>query len=423
MQLPLRSAIAAVLLHASVAAFAQQSQTLQLDAAVKEALAQNPEIQTAKSEYEAAEQRIAPAGALEDPMLEMGVINLPVPSYSFHSEDMTMKMIQLSQRFPYPGKRGLRKDVATREADALQDTYRETVNRVMRDVKLAYFDLSLVIETVRLTEKNRRVLQQLAQIVESRYVVGQASQADVLKAQTQVSKMTEELLKLDRDRQMIEADLNRALGRGASSLSLAAQMPQLRDAQLRFDTLRDAALQNRPLLLAQQNVIAKSGNALELAGKDANPDFDVRLWFGQRDSTPTGERRDNMIGVTVAVNLPIWKESRITPRINEAAAMREQALSMYRTQLNEVTSRLRQNIANAEQSLRSAHLYADSILPQARLTIESAFAAYKVNRVDVLTLLDDQMTVFNYEVSYATAVVSQNKALAEIEFAIGMDLI
>ena len=62
------------------------------------------------------------------------------------------------------------------------------------------------------------------------------------------------------------------------------------------------------------------------------------------------------------------------------------------------------------------------VLPQARLTVESALVAYQVNRVDFFTLLDNQMTVFNYEIACVSAVVNQAKALAEIEFVIGKEL-
>ncbi|MBI3067496.1 MAG: TolC family protein, partial [Betaproteobacteria bacterium] len=70
-------------------------------------------------------------------------------------------------------------------------------------------------------------------------------------------------------------------------------------------------------------------------------------------------------------------------------------------------------------NLRSARLYRGDILPQARLTVEAALAAYRVNRVDFLTLLDNQMTVFNYEIAYVTAVANYNKALAEIDLLTG----
>ena len=99
--------------------------------------------------------------------------------------------------------------------------------------------------------------------------------------------------------------------------------------------------------------------------------------------------------------------------------MRDQALSMYQAQRNEVAAKLRQQVATVEQNLKSARLYQSAILPQARLTVESALAAYRVNRVDFLTLLDSQMTVFNYETSLVTAIANHNKALAEIDLLTG----
>ena len=106
-----------------------------LAALITEAMESNPEIQSALREREAASQRIAPAEALDDPILEAGVINAPLASSTFNREDMTMKMIGLSQRLPFPGKRGLRKDVAMQDAQSISHGYQETVNRVARDIK------------------------------------------------------------------------------------------------------------------------------------------------------------------------------------------------------------------------------------------------------------------------------------------------
>jgi outer membrane protein TolC len=105
--------------------------------------------------------------------------------------------------------------------------------------------------------------------------------------------------------------------------------------------------------------------------------------------------------------------------VAEALAMRDQAQSLYQAQRNEVAAKLRQQVAVADQSLKSVRLYQTTILPQARLTVESALPAYRVNRADFLTLLDSQMAVLNFEISLATAVASHNKALAEIEFLTG----
>ena len=69
----------------------------------------------------------------------------------------------------------------------------------------------MIEESQRLAESNRRILEQYLSIAEARYGVGQGTQADVLKAQTQVSKMLEELIKLGRERPMAENELNRAV--------------------------------------------------------------------------------------------------------------------------------------------------------------------------------------------------------------------
>ncbi|MDP2240744.1 MAG: TolC family protein [Burkholderiales bacterium] len=384
-----------------------------------EALQNNPEIQAARKDQAAASHRIAPAGALEDPMLEAGVYNVPSNSWQLDREAMTMKAIGVSQRIPYPGKRGLREEVAAREAQAVGHTYQEIANRIVRDLKLAYFDLGLVISSTRFVENNRMIIEQFLRIAETRYAVGQSNQADVLKAQTQLSKMMDELIKLSRERPMAEAEINRALGR---SIDAAAPLPEpvtLSETKLQLQALHESALRTRPQLLALERTIARNEKALELARKEYFPDFDVRFSYGQRETAVDGTRRADLVNLSVAFNLPVWRDRKLAPRVAEAQAMRDQARMMYEAQRNELGAKLRQQVAAAEQSLRSARLYQNDILPQSRLTVEAALAAYKVGRVDFMTLLDSQMAVLNYEIAYAAAATSHNKALAEIDLVTG----
>lgn len=386
---------------------------------IAEALQNNPEIRAARKEQEAASQRIAPAGALDDPMLEAGVLNVPASSFSFTREDMTMKMLGLSQRFPYPGKRALKREVAEKDAESVGHAYQETVNRVVREAKIAYYDLALVLESTRLVQQNRALLGQLLKIAEGRYSVGQGSQVDVLRAQTQLSKMTEELIKLGREKPMFEAELNRLLGRPAMAPVPLPSELQLEEVPLAFEALNEQALASRPQLLALHSIVARSERALELARKDRYPDFDVRLSYGQRENMPDGTRRSDMVNFTVAINLPVWRQTKIAPRIAEAAAMREQALATYEAQRNETAMKLRQQIAAAEQSVRAARLYRSEIVPQSRLTLEAALSAYQVNRLEFAPLLDNQMAIVNFEIGRAAALASYNKALAEIDLLTG----
>jgi outer membrane protein, heavy metal efflux system len=389
-----------------------------LKALIAEALEHNREIRAARKEHEAAVQRVAPAGALDDPMLEAGVLNLP-SSLSFSREDMTMKMLGLTQRFPYAGKRELRRDVAQKEADSISYAYQETANRVARDIKLAYYDLALAAESTRLTQQNRAVLEQLLKIAEGRYAVGQAAQVDVLKAQTALSRLTEELIKLDREAATYEAELNRLLGRRTSSSVSTANALELREVRLNLSALQEKALVTRPQLIALESLNARSQRSLELARKEQYPDFDVRVSYGQRDNMPDGTRRSDLVSLTVAINLPVWRQAKTTPRIAEALALYERAQSLYEAQRDETTQKLRQQNAVAEQSLRAALLYRSELVPQSQLTGEAALAAYQVNRLEFSPLLDNHMTLLNFEIARAAAIAAYNKAHAEIAYLSG----
>jgi len=218
---------------------------------------------------------------------------------------------------------------------------------------------------------------------------------------------------------MFEAELNRVLGRNVSAAPPLPEAPKLRAVALPLESLLETAVQQRPQLLALQSAIARSEKMLDLARKDYYPDVDVRFSYGQRDSMPDGTRRSDMINFIVAINLPVWRNNKLLPRVTEAQAMRDQAGNMYQAMRNELAMKLRQQAAAAEQSLRAARLYQTEFLPQARLAVETALAAYRVNRVDFMTLLDSQMTLFNAEISHAATVVGFNKALAEIDLLTG----
>jgi len=426
-RLPRVAALFAAAVVAAIAAMPVCAQNRLTDAAaapalsslITEALQNNPELRAAAKETEAANQRVRPAGALEDPMLEAGLLNVPIQPFSLNREDMTMKMLGLSQKLPYPGKRALREQVAAKDAETLGYGLRETTNRVVRDVKLAYFDLALTGETVRQLQNNRLILEQFLRIAEGRYAVGQATQAEVLKAQTQLGRMSEELLRMERERPVMEAELVRLLGRRGDAAPITAELPQIGDAAFSLEALQEAALRERPQLLGLQSVIDRSAKTLELARKEAQPDFDLRFSYGQRERDPAGMPREDLVSLTVAMNLPVWRKDKIEPRIAEAQALRDQALEMLQAQQNEVLARLRQQVAIAEQSRKSVRLYETGILPQARLAVEASLSGYKVSRADSLMLLDSQMTLFGYEISRAKELVNFNKALAEIDLLTG----
>jgi cobalt-zinc-cadmium efflux system outer membrane protein len=386
---------------------------------LQEALRQNSEIAAARAESDAAQQRVAPAAALEDPMLEVGVLNAPLP-FSLRREDMTMKMLGLSQKLPYPGKRELRHHVAVADATSVAHAVDETVNRVLRDVRVAYEELRLVVTSRQLVTETLDTLKQLASIAEARYAVGQATQSDALQAQIQVVRMQQELLRLGQEETMRRSELRRLLGRhDEDAVPITPTRASLLELPAAPETLQRAAQERRPQLKSLAALIEKGDREVELARREYYPDFEVRFSYGQRDRTLDGMPRDDLISLTVAVNLPLWRKSRLEPRVAEANAMRRQAASLAEGQRLETRAALEKELASEHQQRESATLYRSTLMPQTEAAFDSALAAYRVGRVDFLTLLEARMRIYETGLGEAEAIAGHNKAVAEVDFLTG----
>jgi cobalt-zinc-cadmium efflux system outer membrane protein len=94
--------LVAILIWAAPLATAAEP-TLNVDRLVEEALQNNPEILAAREKAAAVREKVPQAGALDDPILGLGIVNLPT-NFSFSEEDMTMKEVSVSQKVPFPGK-------------------------------------------------------------------------------------------------------------------------------------------------------------------------------------------------------------------------------------------------------------------------------------------------------------------------------
>lgn len=386
---------------------------------IGEALRHNAEIAAARAESDAARQRVAPAAALDDPMLEAGLINAPLP-ISLRREDMTMKMLGLSQRLPFPGKRALRRGVALADADSVSLAVDETANRVVRDVRLSYENLRLALTSKRLASGTLAALSQLVSIAQARYEVGQATQSDSLQAQIQVVKMQQELLRLEQEETMRRSELRQFLGRAGDNGTPVLPTPAaLTDAPANAAMMAETSQDTRPQLKSLAALVVKSERELDLARRDFFPDFELRLNYGQRDRTPSGMPRDDMVSLTVAVNLPLWRTSRLEPRVAEAVALRRQATSMADSQRLETRAAIERELATERQQRRSASLFHGTLAPQAAAAFDTALAAYRVGRVDFLTLLEARMQVYDTALGEAEAIALHNSAVAQLDFLAG----
>ena len=324
--------------------------------------------------------------------------------------------LTVSQAFPFPGKLRLRGKIADREAEAGRWEYERTERRVVAEVKVAFYAYFYDTKAIKITEKNKDLLEKLEKIAEARYRVGQGIQQDVLRAQVEVSRIDQRLIVLHQEDDTARARLNTLLNRDPEAQLPPPAKVQPANFHLSLNELYAMAHENDTGLERDKRVIESSQFSVDLAQKAYEPDFDVAYSYEQRPEMP------DMHGVMVGVNIPIFFRSKQREGVIEASHGLNAAHREFDDRLTTVNFEIKQQYLAATASRNLMNLYSKAIVPESSLALESAMSAYQVGKVDFLSMLDNFVYVLNYEVGYYQELSNYETALARMEPLVNRDL-
>src|SRR6266566_8589645 len=448
--LPALVSLSAIILSASTA---HSQAANSLDALVARADSANPAIRAARDRVSGAAARVGPPATWADPMLMVGIQNLPLGSETAASagghggstvpgDPMTMKMIGVSQTIPYPGKLAIRRQAAEREVDAARASLDATRLATTRDVRTSFFELAYIDRALTIVERNRSVLGDLIQVTEAHYASGTGGQQDVLKARVEAARLGETASALLEERRASSAELNATLNRDDTTsfpsaviperivqaavpsdpnrIRFAAQTLGARTVDSPFPPLaglQDLAVRQNPSLREIEANIAGQAARMELARKGSRPDFDVSLQYGQRNQRP------DMITAQIAIPLPIHKRARQNQEVAEARAELSAMQSDRRAKINSIRAQVARLVSELERGRTQLAIYAKAVLPQGSAAATAALASYQSGKTDLLTVLDNQNTLFTYETEYYRDLSDFAKNLAELEQVVGSEIL
>ncbi|GJL55443.1 MAG: PTS cellobiose transporter subunit IIC [Nitrospirales bacterium] len=382
---------------------------LKVQTLVEEAFQRNPEIQTARHRWEATKASIPQVQSLPDPVLGFG----------YRGPDIMREgRFQIQQQFPFPGKLGLKGKVASKAADQVSKVYRATQLRVIAQLKVAYFNLHFIHESIEVVKKNLMILKELEKTAEVRYKVGKGIQQDVFRAQVELSREMERLTSLKQEQQTVTAELNRILNRPPTAPMGKPEEPTLTPLPYSLEELTSLVKQQSPLLQVQAHGIEKSQSSLALAQREYYPDFVVTL--GTMQSFRSDELTDafGMFGIKI----PLYYSTKQRYGEKEALANLEGARKNYDAVLQNAVFRMKDNVVRVQRAARLVKLIGGAIIPQASLALESSMAGYGVGKVDFLTMLDNVLKLQQDELDLHRQTTDHEIAIARIEEVIGQPL-
>jgi outer membrane protein TolC len=291
-----------------------------------------------------------------------------------------------------------------------------TVSRkVIEQLKVDYFKLAYLQQTLNVLLKDDRLLGEMEQIAESHYRVGQGNQAEVLKAQLQHTRILQEITMHHREAGQVQAQLKQLIGRAQDSADIVTEPLRERAMPSGTADLLEAVRQHNPEVAFRNQVVRRNDKQAELAKKEFRPDFGVEYMYQNTDR----KFRDYYM-LTLTVTLP----NRGRRQAELAAAIEHQhaAASELNAEAERQSAEVQSQYVAAQTSTEQLKIYREGLVPQAEATYRAALAAYQANKQDFESLLSSFHDLLDFEEQYQKELSEHESALAHLESLTGVDL-
>jgi cobalt-zinc-cadmium efflux system outer membrane protein len=369
-----------------------------------EALAEhnNPTLAQAAARVEAARAECVQAGLY------------PNPRIGYHATEIGdegqggQQGAFISQEFVTANKLQRGRDVANQSVEQALWACQAQRDRVLGDVRRAFYDVLVAQQTVALTDQLVRVGEEGVRAAEALFGAKEVSRVDVLQARIEADSAR---ILADKARNRHSAAWrNLAVVAGAADMQPTPLVGELQDGllQLTWEDALSRVLGTSPALEESRAGIARAEAVLsrECAGRVPN----VEMLAGVAYDNAT---RDTIAEVQVGLPLPVFNRNQGNIRKAQAE------LAVARSEAHRTALELQQRLATVFEQYQNARCqvekYAHEILPNAQTSLDLVTAGYRQGEFNYLTLLTAQRTFFQANLAYVDAVRDLRWATVAIE--------
>lgn len=320
---------------------------------------------------DASRQAASKAGQTPDPMLRLGVDNLPVSGedrFSLTRDFMTMRRIGIEQEWVSSDKRAARSERARRAVDMEEASHFANVAKVRQETARAWIAVWHGQRAMALYKTMEKEAADDLQAVQAAHRGARAAASDVALAQLVVVQAGDAVLKASQDLRAARRQLSRWTTQPVENVTnvipqLVARVPQLSVEELE---------RHHPTALAARRNIAMADAETIVAARERHPNVSVEAGFSQR-----GSQYGNMVSFGVNIPLPINPSQRQDRDIAEKSAMATRARLQYQEALRELQADIHNAATTLESQKERLAILKEQLLPAATRQVDLSLAAYR----------------------------------------------
>jgi cobalt-zinc-cadmium efflux system outer membrane protein len=403
---------------ASSASAQEQSKTaVPLTELIEEAEKNNAQLLEAQHGSRAAMHVARQVTTLPDVQLTLQQFSVgsPRPFAGYTNSDFAYIGLGASQSFPYPGKLRLKGLIAEREVGFRQAQADELRSSITDQVKAVYFHLAYLQQTLALLESSGNTLKQIVDTELSRYRAGQGSQANVLKAQLERTKLVREITMHHEQMAQYEADLKLLLHRPQDSADIVPEELNTTPLTYKAAELLSFVQNHNPAVQSEKAALSRQAAQLQSAERGGKPDFGLGYLFEE-----TGNRYRDYYMLTFDVTVP--RRRRVEAEIAEAGEMQGKAKASLDAELQRQLAEVQKQYVAATSAAELLVEYRNGLLPQAQAVFRAHLAAFQSSTGELSAALSAFGDVLDLDRESAQVQLDHELAISRLETLTGVAL-
>lgn len=366
----LRLGIAAACTLATGLAWAQ-SNNLTLEQALRIATQASASNKAAQASVQASAEASLRADQLPDPMLKLGIDNLPVSGqdkFSTGADFMTMRRVGIEQQWVSADKRQARQERARRAVESEEGGYLENVAMVREETGKAWIGLLYAQRAARLYRQLEKEMQDDLGGAQAAHRGAKASAGEVLQSQLELAQGKDDSRRAAQEVTSARLGLGRWVRMPVDAVAdapppLATHVPALPAAELE---------KYHPAVLAARRAVNLADADTAVASRERNPDWSFEAGFSRR-----GSQYSNMLSFGVSIPLAVNRARRQDRDVAEKSAMGTRARLRYEEAFVDMQTRIQTLSADLESLKERIAQWSAELLPAATQQVALAMAGYR----------------------------------------------
>lgn len=373
----------------------------QFDSLLSVALSLSPKLKMLELKKRNEQSKISQVSNLSDPILTLGVMNLPFSSFSFSNDPMAGKILGLRQMFPFPGKLSNQNAIQNKEVDLVNFDYEIEKLSIVREFAEGYYSLWATNKEIEIIDHNLKVLNQILEIARNNISVGFANPSTIKKVEAEISILTAKRIGVFARKEQLFARLNALLFLPPDSDFKIEDPEEINNDLPPYDSLIMLVNTYNPEINRIIKAIDKSKLEKELAELDFFPDLAISAQYLQRNMiSGVNNSGMDMISLMLEINLPLNFGQKRSDKVQEKDLLIQMYQEQYRLLMQNFSSILPAIIAELTQLRSQIKLYRFTLLKQIEESLNLLLANFQVGRAEIVDLLDTERNYFDLNLDY-----------------------